>query len=202
MPRHERARAGESPALHERAMADLRFIRRTMERASGVTTFSGWGLVLIGLTAGVAGLVAGADPRAPGWLPTWLAEGAVAAVIGVLTTLRKARAVREPLLAGPVRKFGLALAPAFAAGIALTVALSRAGLPALLPGAWLLLYGAGLTTAAAVSIPLVPAMGAGFMALGVGALFAPAPWAAPLAVAGFGGLHLVFGLVIVRRHGG
>ena len=79
MPRPARTPARESPALHERAMADLRFIRRTMERASVVTTFSGWGLVLIGLTAGVAGLAAGPDPRGPGWLATWLVEGGVAA---------------------------------------------------------------------------------------------------------------------------
>jgi hypothetical protein len=183
-------------------MADLRFIRRTMERASVVTTFSGWGLVLIGLTAGVAGLAAGPDPRGPGWLATWLVEGGVAALIGILSTLRKARAVREPLLAGPVRKFGLALAPALAAGMALTASLARAGLPGLLPGTWLLLYGAGLVTAAAVSIPLVPAMGLAFMALGATALLAPEAWGPWLGVAGFGGLHLVFGLMIVRRHGG
>jgi hypothetical protein len=101
-----------------------------------------------------------------------------------------------------VRKFGLALAPALAAGVALTVALARAGLPALLPGTWLLLYGAGLTTAAAVSIPLVPVMGLAFMALGATALVAPAAWGPWLALAGFAGLHVVFGLVIVRRHGG
>ena len=183
-------------------MADLRFIRRTMERASAVTTFSGWGLVLIGVTAAVAGVVAGPDPGAAGWLAMWLAEGAAAAAIGVLSTLRKAQAVHEPLLAGPIRKFGLALAPALAAGVALTVALARAGLPALLPGAWLLLYGAGLTTAAAVSIPLVPVIGLAFMALGATALVAPAAWGPWLALAGFGGLHVVFGLVIVRRHGG
>jgi hypothetical protein len=202
MPRPVRVPRRDAPALHDRALADLRFIRRTMERASGVTTFSGWGLVLIGLTAVAAGLLAGPAPGGPGWLAAWLAEAALASAIGVVSTLWKARAVREPLLAGPVRKFGLALAPALAAGVLLTLALVRADLPGVLPGTWLLLYGAGLTTAAAVSIPLVPLMGIAFMGLGAAALLGSAAWGGWLAMAGFGGLHVAFGLVIVGRHGG
>src|SRR5262245_3435442 len=134
MPKPARAPRRDAPALHDRALADLRFIRRTMERASGLTTFSGWGLVLIGLTAVGAGVVAGSDPSGPGWRLAWLAEAVLASAIGVLSTLWKARAVREPLLAGPVRKFGLALAPPLAAGVLLTAALVRAGVAGLLPG--------------------------------------------------------------------
>jgi len=108
-PKPLRAKASDPPALHERAMADLRFIRETMEQAS-FTTLSGWGLVAIGATAIVAGLLAGRDVTVPWWFLVWLVEATLAAGIGTATTLRKARAGDEALLPGPVRKFVLGLA--------------------------------------------------------------------------------------------
>ena len=83
----------------------------------------------------------------------------------------------------------------------LTAALWRAGAYDLMPGSWLLVYGVSVVAAGTFSVRTVPVMGLAFMALGAVALFAPAPpdlWLA----AGFGGLHIGFGAVIARRHGG
>ena len=49
---------------------------------------------------------------------------------------------------------------------------------------------------------IVPLMGAAFMALGAIAFAAPAQWGHFFLAAGFGGLHIGFGLVIARRYGG
>jgi hypothetical protein len=188
-------------ALHDRAVADLRFIRQTMEGAAAFTTLSGAGLVAIGLSALAAGAVAGRTPGAT-WLGVWIVEAALALAVGVLTTAWKTRAARLPLLAGPLRKFGLALAAPLLVGTVLTIALARAGFHAVLPGAWLMLYGSGLLAGGAFSIRLVPVMGACFLGLGVATTLAPASLGSPALLVGFGGLHVVFGLLVSRGHGG
>ena len=40
------------------------------------------------------------------------------------------------------------------------------------------------------------------MVLGMVALFTPTAWQAALLAVGFGGLHILFGLIIARRYGG
>jgi hypothetical protein len=87
------------------------------------------------------------------------------------------------------------------AGALLTAALYAGGMWSFLPGTWLLLYGAGVVSGGASSVRVVPMMGALFMACGAVALFAPA-WGALLLALGFGGLHIVFGIVIAVRYGG
>src|SRR5262245_16006813 len=187
--------------LHERAIADLRFIRQTMEGAAAFTTFSGAGLVVIGVSAIAAGLVAGVTPGAA-WLRVWVAEAAIALLLGVLSTVWKARTARVPVLSGPLRKFGLALAAPCLAGAVLSVVLAREGLHAVIPGAWLMLYGSGLLAGGAFSIRLVPVMGGCFFVLGVGATLAPPSLGAAALILGFGGLHVVFGALVARGHGG
>jgi hypothetical protein len=51
------------------------------------------------------------------------------------------------------------------------------------------------------SVRVVPFMGACFMAAGAAALLLPG-WSEVLMPAGFGGLHIVFGMVIAVKYGG
>ncbi|HEY7462737.1 MAG TPA: hypothetical protein VIC59_12805 [Gemmatimonadota bacterium] len=189
-------------ALHDHAMDDLRFIRETMERSAAFTAVPGRGMVAIGVSAFVAAAAAASAAHVRLWLAIWLAEALLATVIGLFTLSRKARRARVPVLTGPGRKFALSLVPPLAAGALLTVALLRAGWVQLVPGTWLLLYGTGVVTGGAFSVRAVPVMGLCFMALGAAALFAAPRFDAPLLAAGFGGLHVVFGILIARNHGG
>ena len=45
-------------------------------------------------------------------------------------------------------------------------------------------------------------MGSLFLLLGALALLAPSAWGDGFMAAGFGGLHVVFGVLIARKHGG
>ncbi len=188
--------------LRDRALDNLQFIRSAMERAGSFTAVPGWGMVVVGCTALAATWLGLRQARAADWLAVWLGEAVLAVVVGGAALVQKARAANDPLLSGPARRFGLSFLPPLLVGALLTIALYRAQLFALMPGAWLLLYGTAVATAGAFSVRVVPLMGACFMVLGAAALFTPFrgwPW---FMAAGFGGLNIVFGLVIARRYGG
>ncbi len=192
----------DPPALHERAMDNLKYIRETMERATAFTNISGWGQVGIGVTALAAALISAQQRTFKAWLTVWIAEGLIALLIAGWSMDRKARAAKMPLLSGPGRKVAFSLSPPIFAGGIVTVVLYRAGLTEAIPGVWLLLYGTGVITGGMFSVTVVPIMGLCFMALGALAFLAPAGFANWFMAAGFGGLHIVFGIIIARRYGG
>jgi len=188
--------------ISDRALDNLRFIRSTMEQAGSFTAVPGWGMVAMGATALPAAWLAARQPGPSGWLMVWLAEGFVALIVGGGSLVRKAHRIQSPLHSGPGRRFVLAFLPPIAVGGLLTFALYFAGVQALIPATWLLLYGTGVVTGGAFSVRIVPVMGLAFLATGTAALLAPAPWDDWLLGAGFGGLHIAFGIAIARRYGG
>jgi hypothetical protein len=192
----------EPPALHDRAMDNLRYIRETMERATPFTGISGWGEIAIGGTAFIASFIAAQEPTFKAWFAVWVAEGLISLLIAGWSMDRKARAAHMPLVTGPGRKAVFSLAPPLIAGALLTLVLARAGAASAIPGMWLLLYGTGVITGGMFSVRAVPAMGLCFMLLGAVALFSPAAFANWFMAAGFGGLHVLFGVIIVRKYGG
>jgi hypothetical protein len=192
----------EPITLQSRALDHISYIRHTMEQAGAFTAVPGWGGVAMGVTALGAGVLAARQSTPDAWLTVWLGEAVLAFSIGALALVRKARAAGVPLLSGPARKFALGLVPPLVVGALLTAVMAGTDLAILLPGVWLLLYGTAVVTGGAFSVPIVPVMGLCFMALGAAALFAPAAWGNGLLAAGFGALHVVFGLLIARRYGG
>jgi hypothetical protein len=138
-----------------------------------------------------------------GWLTAWLTDAVFALAIALWTMWRKARRTGMPLFNAPGRRFAASFVPPMIAAAALTVVLYRAGASseALIPGNWLMLYGAGVITGGAFSVRAVPAMGAVFMLLGSMALLAPST-ALIMMATGFGLCHIAFGLLVAKKYGG
>lgn len=197
-----RAHRESPPALQDRAIDNLRYIRETMERAGEFTAVSGWAQVLIGCTALGAAAIASRQASDTAWLLTWLAEAVLSVIVASIAMTRKSRAADVPLFNGPGRKFVLSFLPPMAVGVLLTIVLFRANVIWALPGVWMLLYGAAVMTGGAFSVRIVPVMGIFFMLLGAIALVAPPVARDWLMAAAFGVVHIVFGFLIARRYGG
>lgn len=192
IPTHEEAQ--------QQAKETLAFIRRTMESASTFTAVSGWGMVGVG----VIGLLAAWLARSggvPADLRIWVPAALVSVVVATAANVVKARRTQVPLWSGALRKIAWVMVPSIVAGAALTAALVETGAVQLLPGTWLVLYGAGVTAGGTFSVRAIRWMGLAFLVLGTAALLIPELGLGLLA-AGFGGLHVVIGFDVVWRHGG
>ncbi len=214
--RDEPPEPGPAP-LHGRAVDDLAFIRQTMARSGTFTAIPGWGMVAMGVVAILGSWLASTRITLEGWIFTWLGVAVLGCGVGVAGSMIKARRQRLPLWNSHGRRFVMSFLPAILAGCVITEVLYETtllgqDLRALMPGMWLLLYGVGVVGAGVFSIRLVPLLGLLFMLYGVAVFFAPVPLnlvvfggyqvADALLAVGFGGLHILFGLIIALRHGG
>jgi hypothetical protein len=203
MPAAEPARKPAAiVGIHDKAQENLRYIREAMEGAASFTAVSGWGLCALGVLGVVGFVLSRPYAGTVEWAQLWLATASTAVLVGAASIVWKAQRQRTYLFSASGRKFVLNLAPPLVAALLLTLVLLQTGNVSLLGGLWLLLYGAGVVTGGSASVQSVPVMGLCFFLLGALALFLPAaatPW---LMLAGFGGLHLGFGLYIARKHHG
>jgi hypothetical protein len=189
--------------IHAHAIDNLRFIREAMSKATQFTAVPGWGGVLMGVSAIITAIVSGPPDDSLRWVLIWFVDAAVASTIALAGMTLKARRIGTPLSsAAPAYRFALGYVPPLVAGMVLTPVFATMGLMARLPGCWLLLYGTAAATGGAFSVRIVPLIGICFMVLGTIAFAAPAAWGHWFMAAGFGGLHIGFGLVIARKYGG
>ena len=194
---------GEPPvSLQGHAIDNLQFIRDAMTRAGRFTAVPGWGGVAMGLSALGTAAAASRTDSPLHWTLWWLGDAVLAIAIAMTGISRKAKRLQTSLLDAPAKRFALAYIPPVLAGAVLTIVFIDNGLIARLPGCWLLLYGVAITAGGTLSVRVIPIMGVLFMALGAAAFAAPAAWGDAFMAAGFGGLHIVFGLIIARNYGG
>jgi hypothetical protein len=189
-------------AMHERAAESIEFIRETMVRSASFTAVPGQGGIVMGGIGVLTAVIASRAETSERWLATWLVAAVVAAPIGLAATIVKAKRHHVALWSASGRRFMQGFLPALVAGAALTLALVRADRIELLAPTWLLLYGAGILAGATASISVLTWVGALFMALGVGAVATVGQWPDVWLGAGFGGLQIIFGIIIMRKHGG
>ena len=93
------------------------------------------------------------------------------------------------------------MVPGFIAAALLTVGLVQADALTLVPAAWLMLYGASVSAAGALSVLSVRSLGISCMALGALCLLFPR-WGQEALLLGFGIAHVAHGTWIWRQHGG
>ena len=199
-------------AIQDRAMDNLSFIREAMERSTPFTGISGKGLILMGLIALAGGQIARMQTVRDGWIYTWLAVACLGVVTGLVATVLKMRGQDRPSVVRAARRFAFNLAPAILAGVFLTEMFYELGLNAFMPGMWLMLYGTGVVAGGALSVRVLPDMGGLMMALGAATLFwtlwGSQSFAIPDVVGeaamavGFGGMHIIAGIIVYRRYGG
>jgi hypothetical protein len=199
----EHIETDEPPSLHGRAMDNLQFIRETMERSTHFTAVPGYGGILMGVTAiGAAYIAHNQAPLIRDWLIVWLVEAVLAFCIGLFAMWQKSKIAGMSLNSVPGKKMILSFLPPMVCGVVITLGLWRFGNFEIMIPIWLLLYGAAVVTGGSFSVRAVPIMGWCFIALGAAAFFLPASAGNLMMALGFGLLHIVFGIVIARRHGG
>jgi hypothetical protein len=183
--------------LDSHATATLRYIRASMESAASVPIPGSAGVVMgfVGLVATVLSLLPQFEAY---WLFIWLTAAPIAASVGGVLLARSAPVATFIAPGTPGRKLAYALLPCLFAGSAMTLVLSSADLLTALPGTWLLLYGCALVSASAATTAIVASMGLCFVVLGIAAFVAPIAFHVPLLGVGFGGLHILFGILIAR----
>ncbi len=194
--------ADEPVNISDRALDNLKFIRETMERSTSFTAVPGIGGILMGVTALGAAYIASQQIYLRNWLIVWLTEAFLAAAIGLLAMWQKSKLADQSLFSTPARKFAFGSIPPLVCGIAITLGLWRYEHYEMLPGVWMLCYGAAVVNGGAFSVKAVPVMGWLFIAFGAAAFALPAGFGNYLMAASFGLLHMIFGAVIAKRFGG
>jgi hypothetical protein len=184
--------------IDSQAVATLRYIRASMDAAASVAVPGSAGIAM-----GSIGVLATVVSSTPGlreyWIGVWLIAAAIGGGVGFVLMTRPASLRGLSLYGTPLRKFALGLFPALIGGAAMTAVHWSSGNTHAIPGTWLLFYGCALISASVSATRMIAYMGASFVALGLAALLAPDRLEMLLLGAGFGGLHVLFGVLIGRK---
>jgi hypothetical protein len=183
--------------MDSHAVATLRYIRDSMEGAASFVVPGSAGIAL-----GLIGLVCAVLSTAPSlheyWLQIWLVAALAAAAVGGVLLVRDSSLRGLRLIGTPIHKFALCLVPSLSVGLIMTAVHWSYGNQHAIPGTWLLCYGCALISASTVTTRTIGVLGGLFAGLGAMALLLPMSAQISMLGAGFGGLHIAFGILIGR----
>ena len=185
-------------ALDTHALGTLQYIRASID-AAGLLAVPGSAGIAMGAVGVLTALLVSLKPLAVHWLQIWLIAGLVAIAFGTALMVHQVVTRGTALYRGPLRKFLMCLCPPLLVGGVLTWQLWLHGEIALIPGVWLLMYGCAVMAASTLTRRALAVMGALLAVLGVIALQLPLSYQNAVLGVGFGGLHLLFGILIGGR---
>jgi hypothetical protein len=185
-------------ALDSHALGTLQYIRASID-AAGLLAVPGSAGIAMGAVGVLTALLVSLKPLAAHWLQIWLIAGLVAIACGTALMVHQVVTRGTALYRGPLRKFLMCLCPPLLVGGVLTWQLWLHGQIALIPGVWLLMYGCAVMAASTLTRRALAVMGALLAVLGVVALQLPLSDQNAVLGVGFGGLHLLFGILIGGR---
>lgn len=183
--------------IESHAAATLQYIRSSMEAAASIAVPGSAGIA-IGTVALLATLLSSTQALHTHWLGIWLAAAVMAVGVGTALLARPPSPGGLTLSGTRARKFALCLVPSLFAGAAMTAVHWTYGNLHAIPGTWLLLYGCALIGVSVTMTATIAVMGGLFVVLGVLTLCLSETLQIPMLGIGFGGLHLLFGLLIGR----
>jgi hypothetical protein len=188
------SRSPNTVALDAHALGTLQYIRASID-AAGLLAVPGSAGIAMGAVGTLAALLVELKVFAVNWLQIWL-------IVAFGTALMVNQVVSHgtALYRGPLRRFLMCLCPPLLVGAVLTWQLWIHGQIAMIPGVWLLMYGVAVMAASTLTRRALAVMGTLLATLGVIALQIPVVYQNAVLGVGFGGLHLLFGILIGRRN--
>lgn len=197
----------------DEARDHLRVIRQTMERSTQYSTLSGWSGILIGIVA-IVGVyltrsMLGGQPvaiqtvrdAAPRLGLLWATALVLSVAIEFLYNKRRATRVGKRVVSRLGAHILLAALPAFLACGVLTAFFYEHNLLPYILGIWMLCYGLAICAVGLFSARPVTYLGSAFVVSGAITMLAPLTIHLYMMALTFGGFHIIYGIVMARRHG-
>lgn len=199
----------QTPQVRE-AYESLRVIREVMDRSTRHSTLSGWSGIVVGVWAllgcGITWEMANGyfaryshTQHIELFVATWCCVLIASALTDYVLAKKPAALVGKHVMSPLGARFLQAAAPAFVAGLAITVHLLLHGQLQSVWAYWMVCYGAAITSVGIFSMRPVSYLGWAFIVAGAITFLLPSAAGLPMTAIAFGMFHIVYGAFTYQR---